>query len=214
MSAASPVPPPRLLICGFGVFPGVPVNPATLVVERLEQQAWSPSDAQAHYRLLPTTWSGAFPTLAEAVRQTGATGVLLLGVANDARSFRVETLGRNQACLDRLDAAGARSPSATIAAGGPLVAPASGFPDQIAEAIVGAGLSAVTSGDAGDYLCNHTFYRALTELDPPVAVAFVHLPPLGPACGLEQMVGAVRAAASAMARAPTFRLRPEPQPTP
>ena len=46
---------PRLLLCGFGRFPGVEVNPAEATVVRLAAQAWAPSGAGADYLILPTT---------------------------------------------------------------------------------------------------------------------------------------------------------------
>src|SRR5205085_6536525 len=42
---------PRLLVCGFGPFPGVPENPAMLTVERLRTERWAPPAATVDYAL-------------------------------------------------------------------------------------------------------------------------------------------------------------------
>ena len=77
-------------------------------------------------------------------------------------------------------------------------------------ALVAEGLPAYASSDAGDYLCNYTFYRLLTEVasgpDAPFA-AFLHIPPtLGP----DDLRRGVKAAASALARTLVFGPRVEP----
>jgi pyrrolidone-carboxylate peptidase len=61
-----------LLICGFGPFPAAPENPAGIVVGRLKEQGWKPSDFGAAYAVLPTEWEGAPAAALAAVRAASA----------------------------------------------------------------------------------------------------------------------------------------------
>ncbi|HTK34612.1 MAG TPA: hypothetical protein VL358_04900 [Caulobacteraceae bacterium] len=170
--------PTRLLICGFGPFPGFPDNPASRVVERLKAANWAPERSRTAYQTIPTTWCGGYRAAAAARTAFGAQGVLILGVAGGADSFRVEICARNRAAIDRPDALGAVHGHKRISAAGPAVAFASGPTEAMVAAITAAGLPVHTSQDAGDYLCNQVFYRLLTESGPaPPLTAFLHLPP-------------------------------------
>ena len=47
---------PRVLITGFGPFPGVPDNPSSWLAEALAAGAAAQADAELHARVLPTEW--------------------------------------------------------------------------------------------------------------------------------------------------------------
>lgn len=194
--------PPRLLLCGFGAFPAAPRNPSALVIEAIAAEGWSPPQVELATLALPVSWSRAVPAVEAAVAQCPADGVLVVGVAVEAEAFRVETLGRNRACLDRADHDAATWPGGEITAGAadlPVTAPA----DAMLAAICAAGLPAALSDDAGDYLCNFTLFRLLQSGAAP-AVGFLHVPQArecadGAAFDLEEIERAVRAAATAFA---------------
>lgn len=209
----SALPPPRLLVCGFGPFPGVPDNPAAATIRRLRADAWAPEHGEADYLELPTTWAGAVPAVADAMRATGADGVLMLGVAAGAESFRVEMRAANTVGADRPDAAGRLFPRRAISPLGPAVARATALVQPMVEALHRAGLAAYASSNAGDYLCNYAFYRVLTEIaaEPrgPLA-AFLHIPPVREDFGLSDIERGVRAVASAFARTLAFGHFAEP----
>jgi pyroglutamyl-peptidase len=174
--------PARLLVCGFGAFPGVSENPAQAVVERLLSQAWAPEGAVADYLLLPTAWEGSAEMIWEAARGGPADAVLVLGVAGGAEGFRVEQGARNCVAVDRADASGALWPEPRISEG-PDAAGCTAPVEAMAAALRRQGLPASVSADAGDYLCNFVFYRLLTEVasqDSRLLAAFLHLPDLRP----------------------------------
>jgi pyroglutamyl-peptidase len=205
-------PPPRLLVCGFGPFPGVPDNPAAAMIRRLQDEAWAPADAEAVYREIPTTWSGAVPAVADAMRGAAAHGVLLLGVASGAESFRVEMRAVN-AASEKPDAEGRLFPRRAISPLGPAVARATAPVEPMVAALHRARLPAYASSDAGDYLCNYTFYRVLTEIagEPRGPfIAFLHLPPVREDFGLDRIDVGVRAVAAAFARTLAFGHLAEP----
>ena len=183
MASSSPstnIPPsrPRLLICGFGAFPGMPDNPSARIVERLDREAWAPAGWTTAFATIPTTWTGAFEAIVTARQDASAVAVLVIGVAPGAAALRVETLARNHCGEARPDAAGADRTGPAISAHGPAVAPATIPAQAMVAAIAAEGLPVEMSQDAGDYLCNFVFYRLVTEVASTPA-AFLHVPPVG-----------------------------------
>jgi pyroglutamyl-peptidase len=193
-------PDPRLLLTGFGAFPGVPANPSALVVERLRAQGWRPEGVALDFAVLPTSWAEAARTLAAARRGCGAAGVLLTGVAASARGFRMETRARNRVSTTAPDAAGLSHATAHITPSGPGLRRAT-VPVRAAVAAIRAeGLPAVASFDCGDYLCNHTFYRLLQDQGGG-PMGFLHIPNIGARFSLDDLERGVKAAATAVAMA-------------
>lgn len=168
------MPRPRLLLTGFGPFPGAPRNPTAEIVGRLARRADLGSRAEVVARVLPVTWAAiaAFP---DAIAEIDPDALLLLGLARRAREIRVERFAAARAQVAAVDAAGMRPPVGGLADGGPprraVTAPAR----AIAGAIAATGRPVRLSDDAGGYLCNALLRRALaTAGDRPVA--FLHLP--------------------------------------
>lgn len=197
--------PPRLLICGFSAFPEAIRNPAQAAVEALAAHGWSPEGAAADYLTVPVAWRGSTEAILERLASAPADAVLVVGVAVSASSFHVERLGRNRAAAEKRDDLGELWNAAAIAADGPdeirTVAPTR----SMVAAIEREGLAAELSDDAGDYLCNFTYYRLMASRAAPT-VAFLHVPQVreyveDAAFGLEEVVRAVQAAARAMAEA-------------
>ncbi len=163
----------RLLITGFGPFPGVPDNPSARLARRLA--------ASPHLRrilgacpdclVLDTRYSALDTQLAPALaRKPGA--VLMLGVA--ARRSRVSVEARAVNRVSRLfpDAGGRVGGRLALEPGGaPLRRSAAAMP--VGVALRRAGLDAVPSRDAGRYLCNASYYRVLGEGCP---ATFLHIP--------------------------------------
>jgi pyroglutamyl-peptidase len=192
----------RLLICGFGAFPGVAHNPSEAVVERLREDSWTPPGVAAHYAILPTTWAGAAPALSQAVEQSGAMGVLLTGVAAGATAFQVELQARNCASATAFDALGLRHAEGPVAASGAATLDCTAPIGAILAAIRAAGLPAELSSDAGDYLCNFTLYHLLADRRAGPPCGFLHLPRANDdPFGLDDLERAVKAAACAMGAA-------------
>jgi pyroglutamyl-peptidase len=186
----------RLLICGFGPFPQAPDNPAGLAVDRLRRQGWTPPGSDAAYILAPTVWREAPRIVLAALHDCHADAVLLIGVSVNASQFRVETLARNHARQTLVDAAGQLWPRGIIDPEGPQTRPVTAPAQALRDAIEAEGLPATLSDDAGDYLCNFTLYQVLGAT--PLA-GFVHTPAVGERFGLDDIVTAIRAAATAFA---------------
>jgi pyroglutamyl-peptidase len=106
--------------------------------------------------------------------------VLLFGLANRARHLRLEEIARNRMSVLFPDAGGFRPMRPAIAPG--RTAQRNPRPlARLVEAARDAGVSAAPSRNAGSYLCNYIYWRALEAARVPGGprlVAFVHVPPV------------------------------------
>ena len=151
-----------VLITGFGPFPGAPFNPSAALAKRLARRrrpALSGTDR-----------------IADLIDRHRPDLVLLFGLAPRTPHLRIEARARNRRSTLFADVDGMH-PSLAIRAGGPvtLVARARQQPLRIAART--ARVPARLSTDAGKYLCNFAYWRAL-ELTRSHAglVQFVHVP--------------------------------------
>ncbi|MEH3147841.1 MAG: peptidase C15 [Methylobacterium frigidaeris] len=166
--------PPRLLITGFGPFPGMPANPTGALVRRL---AALPHLALAlGERPRGLVLRTAYACLGEALDPALAEGpraVLMLGVAGRSRGIRVEFRAANRASRLYPDASGRVSSRLALDPDGPAARRAGTVARQATTLLRRRGLPARPSRDAGRYLCNASYFRALAE---PVPVLFLHVP--------------------------------------
>lgn len=172
--------PVRVLVVGFGPFPGVPDNPAAAVARRFACRT-------GEYRLrgirlsaavVPTTWE-LLEDLPGVLARVRPDVIIALGVAVEAPVVRIETLAVNRATRIAVDAVGARARSRRLRADGPPVLHAPSDPGRLVRAARARGLPLRLSRDAGDYLCNALFYEAalLVRASGRTArLAFVHVP--------------------------------------
>jgi pyroglutamyl-peptidase len=209
----------RILITGFGPFPGAPYNPTQPLVARLlrlRRPAFTDVALLGH--IFPVTYKAVDRELPLALAQHRPHAVLMFGLASRTAHVRVETRARNAVTMLWPDAAQTRSRKGSIAGGadakmlGPHTA-------KLLRAAVGTGLDARASRDAGSYLCNYLSWRAIEAVDAdsgPRLAAFVHIPLLArngasrrkgmPRITLEELVDAGEAMLLEMVRL-TRRLR-------
>jgi pyroglutamyl-peptidase len=206
---------PRILITGFGRFPGAPVNPTALLVKRLarlRRPALADYATVAH--VFPTSYAAVDRQLSKLVAQLQPDAIVMFGLAGRSTALRVETLAHNRTLRVFPDAEGTVPKRATIARGNGPMRGRAPFA-RLAAAARGTGLPARLSVDAGRYVCNYTYWRGLEaarQVGGPVVVAFVHVPALrgrrhagvkSPRPTLEQLVRGAQAivvAAAAAAR--------------
>ena len=162
----------RLLLTGFGPFPGAPENPTALIVQSL---AARPLDgAELVTRILPVIWDGAEARIAALIDEVKPDVILHLGLATKRGTIGVETRARNECTRLHPDADNICRASGTIDPLGPGLRHARVDTVQLVEVLCGLGLDAELSDDAGDYICNHTLYLSLGSHVP--RVGFIHLP--------------------------------------
>jgi len=171
----------RILITGFGPFPGAPYNPTQPLVARLlrlRRPAFSDVELSGH--IFPVTYRAVDRELPEVLKKHRPQALLMFGLASRTPYVRIETRARNAVTTLWPDADHTRVRKGSIAGGadavtfGPHTA-------KLLRAADGTGVDARASRDAGSYLCNYLSWRAIEatcgDAGPRLA-AFVHVPPL------------------------------------
>ncbi|WP_294536364.1 pyroglutamyl-peptidase I [uncultured Rhodoblastus sp.] len=164
-----------LLVAGFGAFPGHAVNPAQIVAEKLRrrQRAFALAGIDLHVAVLPVEHDALSPKLSRLFAETSPDAVLLLGVAGRRKKLSVETLARNRVTILRPDAAKTLAWSRFIVHGAPDLLRSPCEAARLAAVARKSGVAAAPSRDAGDYLCNESFFLSLL-MDR--RACFIHLP--------------------------------------
>lgn len=172
----------RILVTGFGPFPGVDDNPSARLMEILAQ----PRIAQAfnlEARILPTEYAGAVRELRKALDEVKPDIVVCFGVAAKIDRIQWERAAWNNVSTDKKDAAGHRHKTCVIVSGA-AAGYASNLPlPDIAADLARVGLPCAASNNAGDYLCNYIFYSLMHDTAQEMAkggqarkAGFVHIP--------------------------------------
>ncbi len=171
----------RILVTGFGPFPGAPYNPTQALVARLtklRRPAWSDVELLSH--IFPVTYKAVDRELPLALAEHQPHAMLMFGLASRTGYIRVEARARNAVTMLWPDASQARSRNGSIESG----ADAKMFgphTQKLLRAAKATGLNARASRDAGSYLCNYLSWRAIEAVESgngPRLAAFVHIPPL------------------------------------
>ena len=172
----------RVLITGFGPFPGEPYNPTQALVKRLlrlRRPAFSDVELSGH--IFPVTYKAVDRELPQALAKHRPQALLMFGLAGRTAHVRVETRARNAVTLLWPDAAQTRVRKGSIGAG-PDAMRFGPHTLRLLRAALGTGIDARPSRDAGNYLCNYLSWRAIESVDSNDQLqraAFVHIPPLG-----------------------------------
>ena len=171
----------RILITGFGPFPGAPHNPTLPLVARLlrlRRPAFSEVELSGH--IFPVSYKAVDRELPQLLAWHRPHALLMFGLATRTPYLRVETRARNAVTMLWPDADHTSVGKGSIAGGadakmfGPHTA-------KLLRAAVGTGVDARASRDAGSYLCNYLSWRAIEAVandDGPRLTAFVHVPPV------------------------------------
>ena len=171
----------RVLVTGFGSFPGVPANPTEELVQASAARAQTLSEAELHYALLPVEYQALPARLAAIGREFTPDVALHYGVSRSATAVTLERTARNLCCTVKPDNA-RYVPAAAIIHEGAETLPSSLPLEAMADALKRCGLPACVSDDAGDYLCNYLFYLSRSGQIPSFApgyAGFIHVPLFG-----------------------------------
>ncbi len=188
--------PVRVLVTGFGPFPGIEKNASEAIVRALSRFAAWPG-LEVATGVLPVAWADARTHARRAIAGFEPHAVLHFGVSRRAFGFEIETRAVNMSGL-RQDAAGAiRPPKALVRAGKPVLK-STLPPLALLRALRTGGYPAELSTDAGRYLCNALFYWSLADAEANGRlVSFVHMPALGAATEVKQGLTMEEAVAAA-----------------
>jgi pyroglutamyl-peptidase len=171
----------KVLIGGFGRFPGAPFNPSGLValaLARRRRPALANTRRIAH--VFATRYADVDRTLPALLARERPDIVLLFGLATRARHLRIEEIARNRTSVLFPDAGGIRPAGQAIVPGRPALRNPRPLA-RLVEAARDAGVRAAPSRNAGSYLCNYIYWRALEAArgaGGPRLVAFIHVPPV------------------------------------
>jgi pyroglutamyl-peptidase len=202
----------RVLLTGFGPFPGAPYNPTQPLVARLAQlRRPALDDVEIASHIFPVTYAAVDRQLPEVLARVAPDALLMFGLAARTPYLRIETRARNAVTMLWPDAANTRVRKRAIAAD----ADAMRFGAHTARLLRAArltGIDARASRDAGAYLCNYLSWRAIERVNAggPGLAAFIHIPLLArsgavrlkgtPRITLEELVDAGEAMLMEMVR--------------
>jgi pyroglutamyl-peptidase len=176
--------PLRILITGFGPFPGAPFNPTMALVARLarlRRPALGGVELTRH--IFPVTYQAVDRELPQLLRRHRPDALLMFGLASRTRYVRIETRARNAVTMLWPDADHTRVRKGSIApdVGAMMFGPHTA---KLLRAALATGVNARASRDAGSYLCNYLSWRGIEATrtaqisNGPVLAAFVHVPPV------------------------------------
>jgi pyroglutamyl-peptidase len=166
----------RILITGFGPYPGVELNASQWLAETLGRELPPNPGVTLAWAVLPVAWEEA----AVYAHAWMADVVLHFGVAPGTDSIGVEMRAQNST-TSLPDVGGSLPPAPWAVRGGPSrLATALGSP-LLVNALRRRNVPARLSQNAGGYLCNYVFYRTLhwaARQEAPPLVGFFHVPPV------------------------------------
>jgi pyroglutamyl-peptidase len=169
----------RILITGFGPFPGAPYNPTMALVERL-MRLRRPlfEDVKLSSHIFHVSYAAVDRELPKLIEKRRPDALLMFGLAQRTPHMRVETRARNAITTIWPDADGTRRRKGSIERDGDALM----FGPHTAKLLrvaLATGIDARASRDAGSYLCNYLSWRAIEatqEDDGPHLASFIHIP--------------------------------------
>jgi len=170
---------PKILITGFSPFPGAPENPTQVLVSLFKQRhAEMDAIADIEAVLLPTEYAHIDAKFSALMSRIKPDIALHFGLKQQATGFTLEQTARNICNVERADQAGRVPQTSEIDPKGPVSLPGSLPLEEIGHALANASLPVEMSDDAGGYVCNYLFYRALrlAMTGHPVMSGFIHVP--------------------------------------
>jgi len=167
-----------VLVTGFGRFPGAPFNPSgplARAVTRRQRPAFA--DVSRVLHIFETSYAAVDRDLPKLIARHKPDIVLMFGLAGRTGFVRVETRARNTRSTLFPDVTGFRPHQREIV---PHKFHAVGLAPFVS--LVAASRSARVptrlSRDAGKYLCNYVYWRALEASRSGTLAQFIHIPPI------------------------------------
>ncbi len=169
----------RVLLIGFGPFPGAPFNPSAALVNALARRrrpALAKIERTTH--VFATTYAAVDRHLPKLLALKPNI-VLMFGLAGRRRHLCIETRARNAVSVLFPDASGHRPQRGVIVPGAEAALRGAAPSADLLGALRGRRIPARLSWDAGRYLCNYAYWRALERArgGRPL-IQFIHIPPI------------------------------------
>lgn len=154
---------PRVLLTGFDPFGGQSVNPSWQAVSALHGTTVAGHDVIGAQ--LPTVFGAALQALRDSLRQHRPTLVLATGQAGGRGAISLERVAINVNDARIPDNAGAQPVDTPVVPGGPAAYFTRLPIKAMLVALLQQGIRAEVSQTAGTFVCNHTFYGLMHELE-------------------------------------------------
>jgi pyroglutamyl-peptidase len=172
--------PPRILITGFGPFPGAPYNPTERLVSRLLRlRRPALADIKRVGHIFHVSYDAVDRELPALLNDNKPNALLMFGLAQRTPYVRIESRARNTITALWPDADHARTHATSIARADDTSRNFGPHTALLLQAARNSGVWVKPSRDAGRYLCNYLCWRAIEATDRqhgPRHAAFVHIP--------------------------------------
>jgi pyroglutamyl-peptidase len=167
----------KVLITGFGPFPGAPFNPTGPLVLALARRR-QPAGVHRVAHVFPVTYEAVDRELPALIARERPDALIMFGLASRTKHLRIETWARNARTRAVPDAGGHVPRTTTILPEAPAALPLRLPARRLLRAAQSAGVPAALSRDAGRYLCNYLCWRAAETAcnGGPRLAAFIHVP--------------------------------------
>jgi pyroglutamyl-peptidase len=166
----------RIVIAGFGPFRGAPFNPSerlAIALARRRRLALAGIEITSH--IFATAYHAVDRDLPKLLARKPDV-LLIFGLAAGRAHICIETRARNARSMLFPDVSGYRPKYPTIEAGRPGSLTGNAPFPHLLNAVRKSALPARLSRDAGAYLCNYAYWRALQHSEHRTLVQFVHIP--------------------------------------
>jgi pyroglutamyl-peptidase len=167
----------RVLITGFGPFPGVRFNPTErLAAELASVRRPGLENVLRIAHVFQTSYAAVEQALPALLAEVRPDVILMFGLATRTPYLRIETRAINRRSALFADALGCRPTNRAITPRAPIAVRGNAPHQRLAIAGRRAGVPVRLSHDAGTYLCNYLYWRALELTAREPLVQFVHVP--------------------------------------
>src|ERR1044072_6190779 len=167
-----------VLITGFGRFPGAPYKPSAPLaraVAKSRRPAFD--DLKRIVHIFETSYAAVDRDLPKLIATHKPDIVLTFGLAGRTNFVRIETRARNARSVLFPDVTGFQPTEREIAPGELPLRGHAPFARVLA-ASRGSRAPTRLSRDAGHYLCNYVYWRALEASRSGTLAQFIHIPPV------------------------------------
>ena len=164
-----------ILITGFDRFPGAPINPTARLVAELARRR-RPAGVCLHRHVFATSYAAVDAELPALIARHRPDAIVMFGLATRTKHLRIETRARNRVSIRFPDASGRVASRPAIDPGEPARLGGRAPMHRLRAAVRATGVAATLSCDAGTYVCNYAYWRALAATNVPPLVVFIHVP--------------------------------------
>ena len=170
--------PVKMLLIGFGPFPGISINPAGNIIDSLKAEGFGEKDIA--YQILPAEYRKGETAISRIMGKYEPEHILMIGVNVGARILFIEKMAVNFTHSPVPDNSGTTRINTKIKNNGAAALWATIPVDRLLSHLRSKGFLCDIEAFGGSYVCNHLFYVMLYELNRrgmSTDCGFIHVPP-------------------------------------